>query len=242
MNNQNIPKKDFFSENYIDKEKYPLEVEYIADENGGYLIEGGDTSKKYKPIKKMNTIHFHPLYLVITPPITKRVYFNALEKPIYELYATTKFSDSSNISFFGTDRKIEELQTTIYSSEYTYQLQFKGNMSTHDLYSSDDDIGGECLYISLSMPKKVLDALKEEIESSNIKPSSIQLKIKKEIINGLYSFEFAKGLKVLYSKEIVKNYKKLPSDFTDFKFSKTYYLEDSYSLIIKKEILTNDKD
>ena len=200
----------------INKEDYPLDVVFIADEEGGYLAEGLDKETKYRPILTRKTFINSPMHLKIIPPLTYRLH--AGEFSGSTLDAEAKIGRHDTLSFFGTKREIENIYVQIFPTDKKMQLAFRGDLSQE---RDEDDyfIGDNEEYLSISMAiahgqfKKILRMWEQD------SIDEIICGLKKEPINGLYildSFALDYRYKVLPDKRIVKNYQDMPDHFTDF--------------------------
>lgn len=223
----------------IDAIEYPLDVIYIPDKDGGYLIENGDKSKKYIPVSSIKTLVHSSLYLQIFYPVTYRF-------SVGEFYGTTFYTQAKlrgeydSISFFGTDRKIKNIPVEIYpSKDELMQLSFLGEVSEKNI-----DIQ-EYIQISLAIPNSQFEGITKFWDNDDIGEAFLNLK--KEILNGLYvldSFAPDNDYKILTDKRIVKNHQDIPKNFTDFRNSKTYYVSnDCFKLsLIKKKFVHTKED
>lgn len=223
----------------VNKNEYPLDIIYVPDKNGGYLIEGGDISKKYIPISSYQTITHSSLYLQIVCPITYDFSVGNFHGSTIYTKAEMINLDDNSISFFGTDRKIERMSVDIYPGNEVMQLQFRGGLSERSI-----DIE-EYIQISLAVPNSQFEGIMRLWDHDNI--DEIFLSLKKEIINGLYMLDTCAPwdeFKVLPDKKMVKNYQDLPENFSDFKNFETYYVSnDCFKLTIRKKKLlkTNEE-
>jgi hypothetical protein len=219
----------------IDKDEYPLDTIFVPDKEGGYLAEGRDKSKKYRPVSAEKNLIVASIYLEIEPSITYR--FSAGEFSGSTFYGKAKMAGKEDsLSFFGTDREIGNIDIEIFAVDKGMQLQFRGDLSQkYNDYSIDDS--EEYIFISFAIEHSQFERLFRLWEHNNIE--KIVCSIKREQINGLYKLDSLSPCyeyKILSDKKIVKNYQEIPENFTDFKNSKTYYTSnDCFSLVVRKE-------
>lgn len=233
--------KSFWEDRNIDKSQYPLDIEYIADKNGGYLIEGGDKSNKYIPSIKAKSLIIGSLYLHIRPPITYHYTCGSFPSAIF--YTSAIITDTGDtIKFFGTDRELKDIRIEIYPNPDRMQIQLLGWLVTnYEDYLNDDN--KESLSISLTFPQNQFDHFFRAWEKENI--DLIRLEIKKNL-NGLYERDSLSPdyeYKILEDKRMVKNWEKMPEDFTDFNHCKIFNTNnDSFRITFKKTKLGKKKD
>lgn len=216
----------------INKEEYPLEIVYVSDKKVGYLQEGQD---EYRPFSEEIPI-FAPIYLNIIPPLTYN--FEAGEFSSAAFHAKAKIAlTEHSIFFFGTNRKIEEIDVKIFPTDKKMHLEFTGDISQeHEDY--DYTFTEEYIFISMAIKKDQFEKVLRAWEQDNI--DEMFFSIKKEQINGLYQLNTYGApyfkYKVLPNKRMIKNYQDMPQNFTDFANSKTYYVsDDCFNLTLRRQ-------
>lgn len=222
----------------INKEDYPLDVVFIADEEGGYLAEGLDKETKYRPIviretfinspyrpilSRKNFIH-PPMRLKIVPPLTYCLRVKEISETSF--YAEAKI-DNGTLSFFGTKKEIESIFIEIVSADKQMHLTFRGDLSLEEDYFG----------VSIAIEYRQFEKILRMWERDSI--DEIICGLKTELINGLYVLDSSSPgyhYKVLPDKRIVKNYQDMPDHFTEFKNFEAYYISrDCFYLEITKE-------
>lgn len=238
MNDQDIAgdktkERSFWENSNIDKSQYQLNVEYIEDKNGGYLIEDGDKSNKYIPSIKSKSLFVGSMYFQIKPPITYRYSCGSFSGSIF--YTSAIMTDNGDtIKFFGTDRELKDIRIEIYPNPDAMQIKLLGWLATkYEDYFNDGN--EESLSISLTFPQNQFDHFFRAWEQGNI--DLISLEIKKSL-NGLYENDTCcpdYDYKILTDKRMIKNWENMPEDFTDFEHCKTFSTNaDSFRLTFRK--------
>jgi|GEM_PF-5276630 len=221
----------------INKAEYPLDVIFIPDKEGGYLIEGENKDKKYRPVLLERILGLGRIYFKILFPFTYN--FSAGECPGTAFYTKAKMAtEDDSISFFGTNREIKNIDIEIFPTDEGMQLIFRGDLSQ----KYDWDFDEEYIFISMAIAHEQFEKIFSLWNDDNI--DEIICSIERKQINGLYyldSFSPDYEYKILRDRRIVKNYQDMPDHFTDFENSKTYYVSnDCFRLKIKKQKLLQE--
>lgn len=196
------------------------EREFLTEQN---RIEKSEYVAEYVPCHAYESVFDLYMYLNILD-IRSKVY---LRDGLYteQFYARGVFlNKDDNISFFGSEEKIKEVQLVLFPVEGQNESRFAftafSGVGTEDVEDVEDvEDSDDSLTINVMIPFRQFEKIKQSIVEELCQTIRCRFNLKN--IGGLYvenSFAPWYNYKILHDVEVVKNKDLLPKSFTALKY------------------------